>query len=127
MTVKDISSIGNYNPQGSENRRDRGKESFAQVYESIRRASTNDNPSKSGTSRTQPSENLKYITNLHDTVDTLRGEILARVIETARISPSNPEAVSKDINRLSSRLDVLKQKLADEEKRLSGTLLDLNI
>lgn len=106
----------------NQTRRDR---SFAAVYENARKAATNDNP-ESDRDRAQAEKNKTYIDNLHENVDTLRGELLVRVIQSSA-NIRDTQNVPADISRLSGRLDKLRDKLKSEEERLSGTLVDVTI
>ena len=130
MAVQGIPSGGSYNAgNNAAPRREQGR-SFADLYQQALKARTNDNGPEAPTTRqnTQSIENQKYIETLHERVDTLRGEILARVIQTAQApAKADPVKVTEDITRLSVRLDKLKQKLGTEEARLSGKLVDINV
>lgn len=132
MAVQGIPSFNGYNANsGGTQRREQGGRSFADLYQQALKARTNDNTSQpASTPVIDPKaiENQKYIENLHERVDTLRGEILARVIQTAQApAKADPVQVTEDITRLSVRLDKLKNKLESEEVRLSGKLVDINV
>lgn len=127
--VQGISPRGNYNA-GTDGapRRDAGSRSFADLYQQALKARINDNQAAEPAIDPKAVENQKYIENLHERVDTLRGEILARVIQTAQAPAKvDPVQVTEDITRLSVRLDKLKNKLETEEVRLSGKLIDINV
>lgn len=130
MAVQGIPSVGNYNAgNNAAPRREQGR-SFADLYQQALKARTNDNAVETQPARqdARSIENQKYIENLHERVDTLRGEILARVIQTAQApAKADPVKVTEDITRLSVRLDKLRQKLETEEVRLSGKLIDINV
>lgn len=130
MAVQGIPSVGNYNAgNNAAPRREQGR-SFADLYQQALKARTNDNAVETQPARqdARSNENQKYIENLHERVDTLRGEILARVIQTAQApAKADPVKVTEDITRLSVRLDKLRQKLETEEVRLSGKLIDINV
>ncbi len=128
MPVQSVPSVGSYNAGKAAPRREQAR-SFADLYQEALRQRTNDN----GTAENAPQldkkavKNQKYIQDLHDGVDTLRGEILARVIQTASTPNADPRQVTDDITRLSVRLDKLRNKLETEEARLSGKLIDINV
>jgi len=126
MAVQNISSATQYPSSGSSTSRQ--QRSFADLYRQAREASINDNGTNNPEADQQETRrNREYIEGLHNRVDTLRGEILARVI-TARVDePDAPDQLAGDITRLSTRLETLRNKLRNEEERLSGTLVDVTI
>lgn len=127
--VQGISPRGSYNANtDGAPRRDAGTRSFADLYQQALKARINDNNAATPAIDPKAVENQKYIEALHERVDTLRGEILARVIQTAQApAKADPVKVTEDITRLSVRLDKLKNKLETEEARLSGKLVDINV
>ncbi|NBX67209.1 MAG: hypothetical protein EBQ96_09460 [Proteobacteria bacterium] len=129
MALQGITSVGSNNASGNgAPRREQGGRSFADLYQQALKARTNDNSPSAPSVDPKAVENQKYIETLHERVDTLRGEILARVIQTAQAPAKvDPVKVTEDITRLSVRLDKLKSKLETEEARLSGKLIDINV
>ncbi|HEY8963810.1 MAG TPA: hypothetical protein VIN59_05025 [Alphaproteobacteria bacterium] len=105
--------------------------SFAELYRQARQAQVNDNQGQSEAealeSETETRRNRDYIAGLHDRVDTLRGEILARVISAGAPSDESRQNLGQDVSRLNARLETLRSKLHQEEERLSGHLLDINV
>jgi hypothetical protein len=129
MAVRNVPPTNSYNGAGTATRqRDR---SFAALYEQARRASTNDNandnPDDEAPAEAKAEQNRKYIDNLHEHVDTLRGEILVRVIQSGQAQGNDAVKATGDISRLSNRLNTLRQKLQQEETRLSGKLIDVEV
>ena len=131
MAVQNIPSTNEY---ATSLRRER---SFAELYRQARQAQANDSFSGSSTSapaNDEPQEdtqetrrNRAYIADLHDRVDTLRGEILARVITAGAPNDDGRKNLGQDVSRLNNRLETLRNKLHEEEARLSGHLLDLTV
>lgn len=127
MAVRTVPPTGSYDgADNSANQRRERDGGFAAVYEQARRAALNDNATRDNNSREQKAaQNRKYIENLHEKVDTLRGELLVRVIQQSRNGSRDEFAENRsDVNRLTSRLDGLRKKLQQEEARLSGKLFD---
>ncbi|MBU6234865.1 MAG: hypothetical protein KGQ41_03385, partial [Alphaproteobacteria bacterium] len=85
MAIQDVPSLNGYSAANANYKREQQGRGFAAVYEAVRKASINDNGSDTAPAQDPAAlENRKYIENLHEHVDTLRGEILARVIQTAQ-------------------------------------------
>lgn len=129
MAIRNVPPTGSYDgADNSAKRHDNARDgSFAAVYEQARRAALNDNASQDNNARAKKNaDNRRYIENLHEKVDTLRGELLVRVIQQAGRTNTGEDLtpVGNDLNRLSNRLDGLRQKLRQEESRLSGKLFD---
>lgn len=131
MAVQRISSADQY--PSSLAKRER---SFAELYRQARAAQGNDNGSQAAAieqtenfeAELETRRNREYIANLHDRVDTLRGEILARVITSAgEDKDPNRDNLGRDVSRLNNRLQSLRNKLNEEENRLSGHLLDVTV
>lgn len=126
MAVRNVPPTESYNAPGtSTGRRDR---SFATLYEQARRAAANDSGARNDEAaqaavEAATDQNRKYIATLHDRMDTLRGELIVRVIQAGQ--GDHPLQVTSDVSRLSNRLDSLRRKLETEEVRLSGKLIDL--
>lgn len=127
--VQGIQSQAQYASSGTLARKD--QRSFAELYRQARAAQANDSGSSVQTPEDELSvqqeanRNREFIAGLHDRVDTLRGEILARAIIGGQ--NKNPDEVGKDISRLNTRLESLRSKLREEETRLSGHLLDIKV
>ncbi len=145
MAVRNVPPTSSYNGTNTAGRQSR---SFAALYEQARKASINDNGafddatgnggnnarSRNAERAAQAAQandaerNRRYIDDLHENVDTLRGEILVRVINAGNPQRSeDTEVVARDISRLSTRLDSLRKKLQQEEVHLSGKLIDVEI
>lgn len=136
MAVRNVPPTESYAGSGNATTR---KRSFAALYEQARRAAGNDNPDQDNGAPAQDNgrqtanrevrteQNRKYIDNLHERVDTLRGEILVRVIQSGQAQGPEATQLTGDVARLSNRLNSLRQKLQDEESRLSGKLVDVEI
>jgi tetrahydromethanopterin S-methyltransferase subunit G len=125
MAIRTVPPTNGYESAGNTDRR-KEQRSFAALYEQARRASGNDN----ATNTFPPAEteqNRRYIDNLHERVDTLRGELLVRIIQSGRTAPQPVEGSTSEITRLSTRLDSLRKKLQEEEARLSGKLFDTEV
>jgi len=129
MAVQNISSANEY---ATSLRRER---SFAELYRQARQAQANDGFNATIVpANDEPREetvetrrNRAYIAELHDRVDTLRGEILARVITSGTPNDEGRKSLGQDVSRLNNRLESLRNKLHEEEQRLSGHLLDLMV
>lgn len=127
MAVRNVPPTNSYNDAGTATgRRER---SFAALYQQARRAAANDDAERQADlaqAETERERNRRRIETLRERVDTMRGEILVRVIQAGRAQGGieNPAA---DIDRLSTRLNGLRQKLQTEETRLSGKLIDVNV
>lgn len=127
MAIQTIQSSGRYASNNTAQRQQGSGRSFAELYQSALAAAGNDNASVTRIDAQDSRQNRQYIETLHNGVDTLRGEILARAIETGRAEPQQAVRLTEDITRLSVRLDKLRQKLHAEESRLSGKLVDITI
>ena len=127
--VQGITAKTQYANSGALDRRE--TRSFAELYRQARSAQVNDNGAANAElvqeqEQNSTRQNRDYIAGLHDRVDSLRGEILARMI-TAKANRENPENFTGDISRLHNRLEGLRTKLREEEERLSGHLVDVVI
>jgi len=109
---------------GNAVKRDR---SFAALYQQARRAAANDAGEQNEQDILDQNKNRRALEELHERVDTIRGELLVRVIQSAQGPREQANLYTGDINRLSNRLDTLRQKLQSEEARLSGKLFDQTI
>lgn len=129
MAVKSVPPTGSYDAaDNSAQRHNKPRDGgFAAVYEQARRAAENDNTGQNnpGAREQQTAQNRKYIEKLHEKVDTLRGEILVRVIQHAG-TKSRADFVGQraDVSRLTNRLESMRERLRQEEVRLSGKLFD---
>ena len=125
MAVQSIPSATEYTTL---NKRER---SFAELYRQARAAQVNDNggntAAEDAAQETETRRNRDYIAGLHDRVDSLRGEILARVIRAGSNGEPSRENLGQDVSRLNTRLESLRNKLREEEERLSGHLLDVTV
>ena len=122
MAIRPVPPANSDTPGNALRRRE--ERSFAALYEQARRAAAND----AGEERQQKQEqNRKALEELHERVDTVRGELLVRVIQSAQGPRESANLYTGDISRLSNRLDTLRQKLNQEETRLSGKLFDETI
>ncbi len=126
MAVRSVPPTDRYEASG--NATSRRERSFAALYEQARRAAANDDAEKRDAAiEADKEQNRRYIETLHERVDTLRGEILVRVIQAGQADTRETARATNDISRLSNRLDGLRKKLHSEEARLSGKLIDVNI
>lgn len=133
MAIPSVPPATQYSTSGSQRRTE--PRSFADLYEQARRAQGNDNNTEQQeqaikndlADREQRTEtNRKYIDALHERVETLRGELLVRVIQSSGAPKEEAQKLSEDISRLGGRLNGLRKKLHDEEQRLSGKLIDVS-
>lgn len=120
MAIRPVPPANSDTP-GNAVKRDR---TFATLYEQARRAAANDESGRSDEESRKQQQNQKTLEELHERVDTLRGELLVRVIQSAQAPREQASRYTGDISRLSSRLDTLRQKLQSEEERLSGKVFD---
>lgn len=144
MAVRNVPPVNGYDAPATRQRP--AQRNFAELYRQARNAQVNDNGGNNGRGNTgrnaandastanaaetrieENEENRKYIEGLHERVDTLRGELLVRVIQSGAAPREQARTLTGDISRLSQRLDKLREKLEQEENRLSGKLYDVEI
>jgi predicted nuclease with TOPRIM domain len=123
MAIRPVPPTGSDSP-GTAVRRDR---SFAALYEQARRAAANDTGEQDREEAREQSRNRRTLEELHERVDTVRGELLVRVIQSAQSPREQVGRYTGDISRLASRLDTLREKLKSEENRLSGKVFDQTV
>ncbi|MCB1538639.1 MAG: hypothetical protein H6865_03795 [Rhodospirillales bacterium] len=130
MALRSVPPTGSYTATGRKQRE------FAALYEQARRHSGNDNGGnnrggtnsgdRGGHDADKAAEERQSLENLHNRVDTLRGEILVRVMQAASTDRYEDSArMTGEITRMSRSLDTLRKKLHQEEERLSGKLIDV--
>ena len=142
MTVQTISQSGartgfaGTSTQPAKARAESEGKGFQALYQDLARVQANQSGAVAGASSSKAAtgiktENLRYIQSLHENVDSLRGEILARVIKTAQSARTSPagdvQKATDDISRMSLKLETMRQKLQDEQNRLSGTLVNITV